>query len=99
MPDPNDDAFLWTPGKRRRRSAEGQTEAWEQATRQRWRALALAIKAKLEAVQCGITTLEEEFLAHIVINGGETIGEAMVPRLGEIASGAPLLSYQPRTVQ
>jgi hypothetical protein len=27
--------------------------AWEQDKRQRWRALALVVKAKLEAVECG----------------------------------------------
>jgi hypothetical protein len=91
MPDPNDNEFLFTPGKRRRRDALAQTQAWEQATRQRWRALALAIKAKLEAVECGITTFEEEFLAHVVTENGRTIGERMVPRLAEIAGGAPLL--------
>jgi hypothetical protein len=38
----------------------------EAATRQRWRALVLVIKAKLEAVEAGISTLESEFLANIV---------------------------------
>src|SRR6266702_1005031 len=32
------------------------------ATRQRWRALVLVVKAKLEAVASGISTLESEFL-------------------------------------
>ena len=35
---------------------------WEQACRQRWRALALVIKAKLEAIDAEISTFEEEFL-------------------------------------
>ena len=56
---------------------------WEQACRQRWRALNLAIKAKLEAVECGITTFEEEFLAHIIIPGmgGQTMGELMLKKI------------------
>jgi hypothetical protein len=78
------------------RTTEDQTKAWEQACRQRWRALALAIKAKLEAVECGITTFEEEFLAHIVLpgKGGGTVGEKLLPQLAEAyASGKmpPLL--------
>ena len=53
-----------------------QTEkAHEQACRQRWRALALCIKAKLEAVEAGIAQFEEEFYAHIVLPGGRTIYE------------------------
>jgi hypothetical protein len=47
----------------------------EKACRQRWRALALCIKAKLEAVEAGITQFEEEFYAHIVLPGGRTIYE------------------------
>ena len=41
-----------------------------QACRQRWRALLLIIRAKLEAVESGITTLESEFLANIVLPDG-----------------------------
>jgi len=49
------------------RPSHKQYAAWEQACRQRWRALSLVIKAKLEAVESGITTFEDEFLAHIVM--------------------------------
>jgi hypothetical protein len=49
---------------------------------QRWRALALVIKAKLEAVAAGITTVEQEFLAHIVLpDGHTTVGTWMAPQL------------------
>ena len=41
--------------------------------RQRWRALNLAIKAKLEAVESGIVTFDQEFLAHIVGPSGQTV--------------------------
>jgi hypothetical protein len=57
--------------------------SWDQACRQSWRALSLAILAKLEAVECGITTFEEEFLAHIVLPGGKTAGEWMVPQIAQ----------------
>lgn len=52
-----------------------QEKAQTQAVRQRWRALALCIKAKLEAVEIGITQFEEEFYAHIVLPGGKTVYE------------------------
>lgn len=51
----------------------------EQENRQRWRALCLAIKAKLEAVQSGITTFEDEFMAHIMLPGGKTVSEMAAP--------------------
>lgn len=63
------------------RSEDQAAALYEQAIRQRWRALALVIKAKLEAVSAGITTVEDEFLAHTVLPGGETVGEWMKPQI------------------
>jgi hypothetical protein len=48
--------------------------AWEQDKRQRWRALALVVKAKLEAVECSISSLESEFLAFIVLPNDQQFG-------------------------
>ena len=64
---------------------------WEQACRSRWRALLLCLKAKLEAVQVGITTIDQEFLAHIVTENGLTIGQRLLPQLGNLPSGPLLL--------
>ena len=36
-------------------------------------------KAKLEAVESGIATFEEEFMAHIVMPNGKTVGEMALP--------------------
>lgn len=63
----------------------------EAATRQRWRALVLVLKAKLEAVASGISTLEAEFLANVVMANGMTIGQAIMPRLTEAAATGRLL--------
>lgn len=60
---------------------------WEQACRQRWRALALCIKAKLEAVETGISTFEQEFLANIVLPDNRTIGDHIVPKLDAVTAG------------
>lgn len=61
------------------------------AVRQRWRALVLVLKAKLEAVASGISTLETEFLAGIVLPNGMTLGQAVLPRLSEAVSSGRLL--------
>lgn len=66
LPSRNGPEFQKTPAKGRQRSAQDAGRAWEQACRQRWRALHLAIKAKLEAVECGIAEFEDEFLAYVV---------------------------------
>ena len=80
MPDRTAREFTHTPSRNQRRSPAAAAEAYEQAVRQRWRALALVIKAKLEAVAAGIVTFDEEFLAHLMI-GDRTVGEALVPQL------------------
>jgi len=54
---------------------------WEQACRQKWRALTLVIKAKLEAVEFEITSFEDEFMAHIVMPNGQTVGEWIKPHM------------------
>lgn len=56
---------------------------WNQAMRQRWRALALVIKAKLEAVEAGVSTFEEEFMANIVLPSGQTMAEYALPQIAQ----------------
>ena len=65
----------------RARTEDSQHEAWEQACRQRWRALNIVIKAKLEAVECGISVFEDEFMASIVLPDGQTVGGFMRPQI------------------
>lgn len=54
-----------------------------QAQRTRWRALLLVIKAKLEAVESGIQSLEDEFLANTVMSDGQTVGDFIRPQVEE----------------
>jgi hypothetical protein len=83
LPNRNDDQFIKTPtGKDR--SLEAVNQLWEKACRQRWRALALCIKAKLEAVACEISTFDSEFLAHIILPGNKTFGETFIPQIEQI---------------
>lgn len=57
-------------------------ERYDQEDRRRWRCLVLAIKSKLEAVESGIATFEDEFLAHIVVPGrNETFGQWAGPQI------------------
>lgn len=81
LPDLEADEFRLTATRKWRRDEQAQRDAWEQAVRQRWRALALVIKAKLEAVAAGIVTLEVEFLAQTVIPDGRTVAEWLAPQM------------------
>jgi hypothetical protein len=78
---------LLSPAKR--------AEKWEQACRQRWRALALVIKAKLEAVESGITTFEDEFLAHIVMPDGQTVATHIKPRIAAAYEQGSMVALLP----
>jgi hypothetical protein len=80
---PRKDERRFTHHSRGMRAADAALKEWEQAVRQRWRALALVIKAKLEAVESGISIFEDEFMANIVLPGGETVGEWMRPQIAE----------------
>lgn len=81
MPDRKDREF--THHSRGRRTDEAAHKAWEQACRQRWRALALVIKAKLEATSAGIAEFEDEFMANIVMPNGRTVSEEVRPRIAQ----------------
>jgi hypothetical protein len=62
----------------------------ERLVKQRWRALLLCIKAKLEAVASKIETFDEAFLSHVVLPNGDTIYERTAPQLAQIAKGQDL---------
>lgn len=71
--------FRPSPGRRREGSAthRSRPRLLGEATRQRWRALALWIKAVLEAAEAGITTLEEALQPFTMLPDGCTVGEWM----------------------
>jgi hypothetical protein len=83
LPDRNSKKFTHTESRGRLRHPDDQRKVYEQAVKQRWRALALSIKAKLEAVESGIATFEEEFLPYIVIHDGMTVAQWLLPQLND----------------
>jgi hypothetical protein len=83
LPLPPKEDYGKTDSGRQRHNAKLQEKAWEQGCRSRWRALALIIKAKLEAVESGITSFEQEFAVHVVLPGGGTVGEWILPQIDE----------------
>jgi len=94
LPDQSDAVFRYD-GRKHLRSSEQRYEVWEQACRQRWRALALVIKAKLEAVESGITTFEDEFLAHIMMPDGITVGKHIKPNIAAVYAGGKMRPLLP----
>lgn len=90
LPDPSEVAATPTG---RPRSSGARATALAQAERQRWRALELVVHAKLEAVEAGISTVEDEFLAWTILPDGSTVAERLQPQIAaSLASGRmPLL--------
>ena len=97
LPDINADEFMYTPTRRTRRGEKAQYDAWEQECRRCWRALLLVVKAKLEAIETGISSFDSEFMANIVLPGGKTVGDWMEPQIeqayltGAVPSMLPML--------
>lgn len=81
LPDLQSKEFTHTPERGWARSTDQTAKAYEGAVRQRWRALALVIKAKLEAVDAGIVEFEDEFLAHVVLPDGQTVSGWLRPQV------------------
>ena len=75
--------FLRTPtGRKRARSAA--QKAYDQAKRQRWRAVLLSVKSRLEEIESGITTFEQAFLGQTMLPNGQTVAQWMEPQLAEV---------------
>jgi len=80
LPTPALSDYQITDGGQRRGS-EAQRRAYDQAKRQRWRALVLIVKAKLEAIAAGISTIEREFMADVVLPNNATVGQWLAPQI------------------
>lgn len=90
LPDRSEERFSFKGVRKNPTTDDERFKLWEQACRQRWRSLALAIKAKLETVECGISEFEQEFLAHIVDpSSGKTVGEVIRPMIEHNYQGNP----------
>jgi hypothetical protein len=75
-----------------RRVARGQMEAARlQAIRERWRGLVLLTKAKVVAIQSGISTPEREFLAHAMLPTGQTLGEHLDQHPEQLTTSGQLM--------
>ncbi len=97
MPLPARDEERFTQDPRRtwkRRPDEVAYKLWEQACREKWRALLLSIKAMFSNVDSGILSFEQAFLPFILMPDGKTVAEHVLPRVEEAYLGGksvPLL--------
>jgi hypothetical protein len=86
MPNREDREFTHTPQRGNCRSPAQAEEAYEQAVRQRWRAL---------AVEAGIVTFDEEFAMHFLLPNGQTVGEWVTPQIERVYAEGGMLALLP----
>ena len=82
IPQPSDAVFA-RDGRGSTRNQAARERAATAEEMRLWRCLLIAIKAKLEVVECGIESFEEAFLAQIVLPDGTTTGQWIAPQLDE----------------
>lgn len=78
LPEASQRRFTHTPTGQKRTAPVAKAER-DKAVRQAWRALALLIKAQLEAVEAGIVTFEVAFLPYTVLPSGRTVADDVEP--------------------
>lgn len=90
LPLPSIDEMPTRKGNNQLLTAQQRRERLDQARRQRGRALLLVIKAKLESVESKIETIEQAFLAHVVMADGRTVHERISEPIAlEYQTGRP----------
>jgi hypothetical protein len=92
LPNPADPKHKRIKNSYLQRTASGIAKVVEQEERTRWRALLLVIKAKLEAVESGIATFEDEFLAHVLLPNDQTVAQYIGPEVDRIYATGKLPS-------
>jgi hypothetical protein len=55
----------------------------EQLEREAWRGMLFIVKAKLEYIATGESSVEREFLANVVLPDGSTVGDDVLPKLAQ----------------
>ena len=94
LPDPNEKRFTHTPSRGTKRTPEAAYKEYEAEVRRRWRVLLMLIKAKLETIALGLSTVRREFLADVLLSHGQTVEKWLGPNIEKryLESGAPSLA-------
>lgn len=83
VPSLESDEVRWVASGTRQRNMTERRNKQAQIERQRWRALLLVIKAKLEAIDSGIENFEQAFLPQIMLPDRTTVGDSAIPVIAE----------------
>jgi hypothetical protein len=93
LPWPKLDSVPTHNGRNQALTRQQRLDKLEQVKRSKARALLLVIKAKLESVESGIETLEQAFLANVVLHGGQTVYDRIAEPIAlEYQTGRPTVA-------
>lgn len=100
LPNPEDARFteykqgskIWA------RTATAARELYEKELNRKWRAFGAVIKAKIVAVEEGISSMEKEFIGNVVLKGGQTVAEQWAPQLPRLAASGDIRSLPERGI-
>ncbi len=93
LPWPKLDAMPTHNGRHQALTRAQRQDKLEQVKRSKARALLLVIKAKLESVESGIETMEQAFLANVVLHGGQTVYDRIAEPIAlEYQTGRPTVA-------
>ena len=56
-------------------------DEWDAEINRRWRAFGMIVKAKIVAVEEGISTIEKEFFGNVLLANGKTVAETYADNL------------------
>ena len=85
LPNPSDERWVALGGGGYSRGDFKQS-AYDAECQRLWRSMVLITKAKLVAIQDGVETFEEAFMPYIVVGGGMTLRETLLPQIKEAAA-------------
>lgn len=80
-------------GYRQRRTDPATRNAQEAEERRLWRVLILRIKARLEAIASESEKFEEAFLPYLLLPNGQTVADAVIPRVEEAYETGEMTPY------
>lgn len=97
LPDPDDRRFTHYKqgGTAFERVDNAKRELYEKEVNRRWRAFGAVIKAKIVAVEEGISTMEAEFIGNAIMRSGRTVAEEWSPRLPQLLTSGDIKALEP----
>lgn len=88
LPDPSEPRFnQYKQGSSIfERTESAKAKLYEEEVNRKWRAFGMVIKAKIVAVEEGISTMQAEFIGNAILGNGLTVAETHAPELAQLAA-------------